>query len=98
MLQEDAAEAVAALSPGGWLLPGGERASGAELAELRAVLQTADPNPKPDPNPNPNPNQVLQTAERLMDEATGFVEAAELPDAASVGEWLGLGRAVGASG
>ena len=39
--------------------------SGAELAELRVALQTA---------------------ERLVDEATGFLEDAALPDAASVGQ------------
>ena len=64
---EVAAEAAtaAAATPGGWLLPGGERASGAEL------------------------RPVLQTAERLMDEAADFVEAAaSLPDEATVGEWV----------
>lgn len=55
----------AARVPGGWLMPGGERVSGAELAELRVALQTA---------------------ERLVDEATGFLEDAALPDAASVGQ------------
>ena len=33
---------AAALVPGGWLMPGGERVSGAELAELRVALQTAE--------------------------------------------------------
>ena len=69
--QPEAAQAAqtatdaAALVPGGWLMPGGERVSGAELAELRVALQTA---------------------ERLVDEATGFLEDAALPDAASVGQ------------
>ena len=59
----DAAARV--MMPGGWLMPGGERVSGAELDEVRVALQTA---------------------ERLMDEATGFLEDSALPDAASVGQ------------